>query len=99
MDKRRAVFRQSIDGSVFDGDELQKVPNVATLTGGGVKVASARGWPLAARGGCRPAPAGLGSNRVCLDLPGGPNKQKDPHKAGPFVCVASPRGFEPLLPP
>jgi hypothetical protein len=43
MDKRKAVFRQLIDGAVFDGEELELVPNLATLTGTGFKVASPRG--------------------------------------------------------
>ena len=45
MDKRKAVFRQLIDSAVFDGEKLELVPNMATLTGStGVKVASPRGF-------------------------------------------------------
>ena len=44
MDKRKAVFRQLIESAVFDGEELEIVPNMATLTGTGVKVASPRGF-------------------------------------------------------
>ena len=44
INKRKAVFRQLIDSAVFDGEELELVPNMATLTGTGVKVASPRGF-------------------------------------------------------
>ncbi len=44
MDKRKAVFRQLIESATFDGEELMLVPNMATLTGTGVKVASPRGF-------------------------------------------------------
>ena len=44
MDKRKAVFRQIIDSAVFDGEELEIAPNMSTLTGTGVKVASPRGF-------------------------------------------------------
>ncbi|HNP64252.1 MAG TPA: recombinase family protein [Woeseiaceae bacterium] len=44
MDKRKAVFRQIIDSAVFDGEELEIAPNLSTLTGTGVKVASPRGF-------------------------------------------------------
>ena len=44
MDKRKAVFRQLIDNAVFDGEQLELVPNIATLTGTRVKVASPRGF-------------------------------------------------------
>ena len=44
MDKRKAVFRQLIESATFDGEELTLVPNMATLTGTGVKVASPRGF-------------------------------------------------------
>ena len=44
MDKRKAVFRQLIESAVFDGEELEVVPNLATLAGTGVKVASPRGF-------------------------------------------------------
>ena len=44
MDKRKAVFRQLIESATFDGEELELVPNMATLTGTGVKVASPRGF-------------------------------------------------------
>ena len=43
MDKRKAVFRQLIELVTFDGEELMLVPNMATLTATGVKVASPRG--------------------------------------------------------
>lgn len=43
MDKRKAVFRQLIETATFDGEELTLVPNMATLTGTGVEVASPRG--------------------------------------------------------
>ena len=42
MDKRKAVFRQLIDTATFDGEELTIVPNLAALTGTGVKAASSR---------------------------------------------------------
>ena len=44
MDKRKAVFRQLIESATFDGEELMLVPNMATLTGTEVKVASPRGF-------------------------------------------------------
>ena len=44
MDKRKAVFRQLIDSAVFDGEELEIVPNLATLTGAEVNGASPRGF-------------------------------------------------------
>ena len=44
MDKRKAVFRQLIESATFDGEELMLVPNMATLTGTGVRVASPRGF-------------------------------------------------------
>jgi hypothetical protein len=44
MDKRNAVFRQIIDSAEFDGEELKIAPNLTTLTGTGVKVASPRGF-------------------------------------------------------
>ena len=42
MDKRKSVFRQLIESATFDGEELMLVPNMATLTGTEVKVASPR---------------------------------------------------------
>ena len=42
MEKRKAVFRQLIETATFDGEELEIIPNMATLTGTGVKVASPR---------------------------------------------------------
>ena len=42
MDKRKAVFRQLIDAATFDGNVLALVPNLAILTGTGVKVTSPR---------------------------------------------------------
>jgi len=50
MDKRKAVFRQIIDSAVFDGEELEIAPNLSTLTGTGVKVASPRGFVIKPRG-------------------------------------------------
>ena len=44
MDKRKAVFRQLIDSAVFDGEELEIAPNLATLTGAEVSGASPRGF-------------------------------------------------------
>jgi len=44
MDKRKAVFRQLISEARFDGEELEIVPNTATLAGTGVKLASPRGF-------------------------------------------------------
>ena len=44
MDKRKAVFRQLIESATLDGEELMLVPNMTTLTGTGVKVASPRGF-------------------------------------------------------
>ena len=37
MDKRKAVFRQLIESATFDGEELMLVPNMATLTGTGLR--------------------------------------------------------------
>ena len=41
---RKSVVRQLIDSAVFDGEKLEVIPNMATLTGTGVKVASPRGF-------------------------------------------------------
>jgi hypothetical protein len=43
MDRQKAVFQQLIESATFDGEELTLVPNMATLTGTEVKVASPRG--------------------------------------------------------
>ncbi len=42
MDKRKAVFRQLIESTMFDGKELMLVPNMATLTGTGVSFPTQR---------------------------------------------------------
>jgi site-specific DNA recombinase len=44
MEKRKAMFRQLIHAATFDGEVLELVPNLVSLTGAGVKVASPRGF-------------------------------------------------------
>ena len=44
IDNHKAEFRQLIESDVFDREELEVVPNLATLAGTGVKVASPRGF-------------------------------------------------------
>jgi hypothetical protein len=46
MEKRKALFNQLIESAKFDGEGLEIVPNMATLTGTGVKVASPRGFRI-----------------------------------------------------